>query len=592
MGASKKFPAIAQIWEQRRQCPYDPNSRSMKWRFEEAKRKETVEQKRSQWISSIRENISSLRLGNEQILVNIISKHLQSGPKASIEKWIEEEIDSSVAQAFLEGLQNYWSTIDLPLVGSEYLSKEIPWWTTLVLLAVDKWLLKHGDNWMGLPPLMRQKALIAGLWELNKVPEWYPALVDIEQPNAGELFAHVFDMEAESEDAFPRLANNLRNQGHHVAIRQIVFKYLNEHKNLHIQVALPMLQCVMADRFSDPEAGHLWEIALARFERGDEQDALRYFAALWRFHPDRVWKWLDEQYLGKGEERRSRFDKWISAIEDIDLSGLYHALPVWVDEKTLISMLPDLYVTYPPETDPTLEEFNTGNHDIQRRFNLGHLRSNTRMRILESGLDVAGDALKRLLDTTEIQPYRDSLLDALDTWRRSHAARSWIPLTPEQLWRVLTNSHTPVQNSADFFDLAYEILNEIRADIEKGEIPIRNLLWDKRSDTGIEPKDERALQILIANEIKKHPTVINQRLVSGRELEVGGNFPDIFITCILPDNRRSKIYIEVKRQQSGELLDAPSSQLAQKYIKDPEARYGFYLVGWYGEGRYKVSKNI
>jgi hypothetical protein len=507
----------------------------------------------------------------------------------SIEKWIEKEIDSGTVDAFLEGLQNYWAKINLPQIDSEYLSNKIPWWTTLVLLAVGKWFSQHGEDWMGLPQAMRQKALMAGLWIVSGIPDWYPAMIEIERPYAEELFTHVFDMEAESEDPFPRLANHLRDQGHHALIRQLVFKYVVEHKNLRIQVALPMLQCVMTEKFSDPEAQSLWEIALARYKDGDEQGALRYFAALWRFRPDQVWKWLDEEYLKKAEERRSRFDKWISAIEDISLSGLYHALPVWVDEKTLISMLPDLYFTYPPETDPSLEEFNTGDHDVQRRFNLGHLRSNTRMRIAESGLEVAGDALKRLLDTTEIQAYRDNLLDALDTWRRSHAARSWIPLTPEQLWCVLTKGFMPVQNGADFFELAYEIIKEIQLDIEKGEIPLKSLLWCKNKN-GWKPQDESALQILLAEKIRNHPMVVNQRLVSGRELEVGGNFPDIFITCILPNNKRSKMYIEVKRQQHQKLLDAPRNQLAQKYLKDPEARYGFYTVGWYGKGEYGVSQ--
>ena len=118
---------------------------------------------------------------------------------------------------------------------------------------------------------------------------------------------------------------------------------------------------------------------------------------------------------------------------------------------------------------------------------------------------------------------------------------------------------------------------------------MKSLLWCE-NNTGWKAQDESALQIILAEKIRNHPIVINQRLVSGRELEVGGNFPDIFITCILPSNKRSKIYIEVKRQQSRELLDAPSNQLAQKYLKDPEARYGLYLVGWYGKGRYSVSK--
>ena len=586
---SKDFPLIRQIWEQRRQCHYDPNSRSMKRRLENAKRKEIVEQRRSQWINVIKGNISSLRLGKEQLLVNIISKHLQSGAKAPIEKWIEEEIDSSIAQAFLEGLQNYWATITLPQIDSEYLSNEIPWWTRLVLLAVDKWFSEHGEEWVSLPQAMRQKALIAGLWQLNEFPDWYPPIISIEALYARNLFFQVLDMEAKSEDLFPRFANRLRNQGHHVVVRQIAFEYLIEHKNLHIQVALPMLRCIMAERFSDPEAQYLWEIALGRYEGGDEQGALRYLAAVWRFCPDQVWKWLNEQYLGIGEERKIRFDRWISAIEDINSNGLYHALPVWVDEKSLLSMLPDLYFTYPIETDPSIEEFNIGDHNIQRRSNLGHIRYNTLMRIAESGLDFGANNIKTLLDISEMQPYRDSLLHAMDIWRRSHAARTWVPLAPEQLWRVLTKGFLPVQNDADLFELVYEVLKEIQADIEKGEIPIKALLWYK-NNTGWKPQDESALQILLAEKIRNHPIVLNKHLVSGRELEVGGNFPDIFITCILPSNKRSKIYIEVKLQQSSKLLDSPSNQLAQKYLKDPEVRYGFYLVGWYGKERYSASK--
>jgi len=146
---SKNFPAIGRIWEQRKQIPYDPNSRSMKWRFEEAKRKETLERKRSQWINFIRESINSLRLGDKNLLITLYSKHSREGSDVSIEKWIEKEIDSDTVDAFLEGLQNYWAKINLPQIDSEYLSNKIPWWTTLVLLAVGKWFSQHGEDWMG-----------------------------------------------------------------------------------------------------------------------------------------------------------------------------------------------------------------------------------------------------------------------------------------------------------------------------------------------------------------------------------------------------------------------------------------------------------
>ena len=236
-----------------------------------------------------------------------------------------------------------------------------------------------------------------------------------------------------------------------------------------------------------------------------------------------------------------------------------------------------------------MEEFNSGDHAIQRRTNLGYLRNNTLQRLAESGLDIVGKTLGELLCNPALQQYRDSLLYFMDIWRRAHADHSWKPLTPEQLWCVLTEGVRPVQTPADLFALVCEMLDEIRADIEKGEIPLKELLWQKNEDAW-EPREERALQILLADKIRGHPTIRNQRIVSGRELEVGGNHPDTFITCILPTGERAKVYIEVKRQQNEKLLDAPRDQLAEKYLKDPEARYGVYLVGWYGKDRYRVSK--
>ena len=348
---SDRFPTVAHLWERDKICPYDPNS--MKWRFKNAEWKRQEEEKRTRWKNFIRENVSSIREGNEKLLIKLFSDHSFGKPNTPIDKWIEEEeINPSVAQAFFEGLWNYWSNNDPPDIESIYLTNHVPWWSILVLLAVGEWVSHHGEDWTSLPNAMRQKALIAGLWELNKIPDWYPTLVLLEQTFAEQLFIRVFDMEAGSSDIYPRLANNLRNQGLHSVIRPMLFQYLVSHQNLRIQVALPMLQCVTAEGLSNSEADCLWEISLARYQGGDAPGALKYLASLWRFQPEQVWKWLNENHLAANETRKSHFDEWISAIEDVYLGALYHGWPGWVDEKTLLEMLPDLYVSYPPEDRP------------------------------------------------------------------------------------------------------------------------------------------------------------------------------------------------------------------------------------------------
>jgi len=50
----------------------------------------------------------------------------------------------------------------------------------------------------------------------------------------------------------------------------------------------------------------------------------------------------------------------------------------------------------------------------------------------------------------------------------------------------------------------------------------------------------------------------------------------------LPNGLQLHIPCEVKRAHAQDLWSAPVDQLAKRYMREPEVRYGFYLVGWYG----------
>jgi hypothetical protein len=577
------------IWEQNKMCPYDPASDSQRMHIDNAKDKIKRDHEWSNWVDSIRDNINSLRTGEFRLLKEIdYQHHFKKASNVSIEKWVKEEFDDSVAKAFTEGLHSYWLSAEPPDLETIYLTNTVPWFSIFVMLAVDSWHTRGQLDWAATSRTMRQKALIAGLWNLNRFPDWYSDATNNEQEYVEKLFLRLLDMEARSNDRYPRLANLLDDYGEYSLFREIAYQYLQSNPKLRIEVALPLLKCIMTQGLSYAEADELWSQAVIRFGAGDINGSLVYFAVLWRYYPMWVWPWIEQKYLGYNESRKANFDKWMSTLERVHLSR-HSSWPDWVSEKTLVDLLPDLYTTYPPKKDPSVREFNTGDNDVKRRSDLGHMRINAFTKLAESGSDYSGSIIRNLLDNPSMGGDRTSLLNFMDVWRTAHAKRTWKPLKPHELWEVLEKEARPVRTHGELFTVVCEVLDDIANEIKNGEVPIKELLWQKKGAKLI-PRAERLLQILVADKIKGHQIIRNKRLVSGREIEVAGNFPDIFISCILPNEMRSKVYIEVKRQQNNELLNSMDNQLAKKYLQEPEAKHGVFLVGWFGPRRYGVSK--
>jgi hypothetical protein len=265
-------------------------------------------------------------------------------------------------------------------------------------------------------------------------------------------------------------------------------------------------------------------------------------------------------------------------------------------------------------THPTLaEEFNSGTDEQQQRRFRAVLRNNTLHKVAKCGEIFVKNALNEMLTDyqkyPQMKPYCDDLCHALEQWKHAHAEHSWTPLKSDELWEVLEKNAHLVQTHKDLFDLVCEIITDVKNEISRGEANLKALLWDKKDKNETKengknetkenwkPAIEKKLQIITANEIKKHPILQNQHIVVGRELEVGGNHSDIFITGIFPNGERAKVHIEIKCQQYYEkpddnLLTAIREQLAKKYLGDSEARYGIYLVGWYGTQFKGINKKL
>jgi len=181
-------------------------------------------------------------------------------------------------------------------------------------------------------------------------------------------------------------------------------------------------------------------------------------------------------------------------------------------------------------------------------------------------------------------------------WKGRRAKSAWVALKPEDVKRVLREGLQPVRSPEELFKLVCELIEHIRSDIEGGEEDIRSILWD-----GDNPKVETEFQKMIARDLRQSIEANKHKIVSGRELEVAGNRPDIFTTCILPGEKRARVFLEMKRQQfyektkgcdASDVISSIRTQLIEKYLVDAETSYGIYIVGWYGQeyfGSYKTK---
>jgi len=213
-----------------------------------------------------------------------------------------------------------------------------------------------------------------------------------------------------------------------------------------------------------------------------------------------------------------------------------------------------------------------------QRHNRGCLRDNSFQFLADSGDDKAGQYLTGFLSEDWAQTRRDWIFHSIEQWQKKNAEGRWIPLLPEDISRILSENAIPIRTADELFAFCSKLLEEIRNDIERGDASIKRLLWN---DDGT-PKQETDFQRLVFDKLKGARSKYSHRIIAGREIDVAGNFPDIFISIALPSGQMARVFIEMKRQQHNEVVGAIEEQLVSKYLADADTFHGIYLVGWYG----------
>lgn len=583
---SNKNQIINELWNRDRQCSLD--SEHAKWERESAQRKKEEKEKHEKIVQDAFNNIEKIRSGDENWLVGLSNySSKKTGGTFALTKShvdpVEKVFGQKVSEAFLEGLIIYWHNAKLPKISEYYLTNSMPWSVILVLQAIDSW---YGDNkvdWSTLSTSLKQTALQAGLSELNAFPHWYPDLVKKEESSSRELWLEILELEKDSTIEYPHLANLLFYNRDFEPCRNVGIEYLKSHPDIRIEVAKPLIKSALSENRSESILDFLQVQGIGRINIAKEKDGLIFLAAAWRYRAKDIWDWIEKNYLAVSENRANAFMRWILAIEEIHPDFHNDIWPAWAKEEVLLSMLPDFLALKLPE----LPHEGTVTGPMQTRFLLNDCLN----KIAESGSIKVIRGIISLLNRPDMTRHRNLLLHILERCRKANPRDVWVPLSPKELWEFIERDKRPVRNHKELFDLALEIVNEIKADIQSGDVNLRAVFWrdDIPKKNRQKPRKEETFQIIIFDKIKNHP--LTKKIFGFRDIKItGGNRPDIAIVCKNPKGEVIKVYIEMKRQCHDELITAIKEQLADKYLLDPEARFGIYLVGWFGKEYYGKSQ--
>lgn len=449
-----------------------------------------------------------------------------------------------------------------------------------MLQAIDAWN-NSNQNWIDISGDLRKKALQAGLSELNKLPKWYLDLVTAELDTAESLWLCVLDLEAQYEVDYPHLANALSHKKDFFLCQKVAKEYLLVNLFSHIKVVKPLLRAILLPDIDDNFLDFLFQQVSNSADWNVVDQNLHFWAAIWRYRPDRIWSWIESIYLEPSDDRAKSFTKWIMEIESTHDEMDSHHWPAWSKSDTLLKMLPDFIKLNLSESS-----IGVASEPVTMRY----LRHDLAENLAESGdLKIAKQIID-LLEKDEIEPFRNILLNTLDRIKENYPKNIWIPLTPKGLWDYIEKDKHPIRNHEELFLLIKEMIEDIKLQIEGGEGNLKRLFWRDPKSKGdpLEPNVEENFQIIISNEIKKHP--LAKKIIGVREIEIsGGNEPDITIFYKTETGENIKLYIEMKRQMHQKLFAAIRTQLADKYLIDPDSKYGIYLVSWYGPKYYGPS---
>ncbi|RME40199.1 MAG: hypothetical protein D6794_02625, partial [Deltaproteobacteria bacterium] len=411
----------------------------------------------------------------------------------------------------------------------------------------------------------------------NDLPDWFFDAVEFERDWALDYCLEVLGEEAKGGKEYWKLPHLFSGRGNKPFVREVCEAFILNQASIPLQGLRQLLRVLAEGGMTETMQDLCILRARTLHTSGEEDAAMLYAAAVFKIRQQTVWNWVVQQVL-IGNERVEKFRRWLNSLESMhahfDFNGHW---PAWMETDVVAAMVPWMFEAFPPEND--VESNGVISGEILRRHQMGQMRDNAFLFIADSGEERAGQHLKGFLSEQWSVARRSLILHSLDHWKEKYAEGRWHPLAPSELIRVLNENAVPIRSAEDLYAFCGKALEEVRLDIERGEASIRSLLWN---DDG-SPKDETAFQRLVFDKLRGVMARYQHRIVAGREIDIAGNFPDIFVSVVLPSGQQARVFIEMKRQQHDGVVRAIQDQLIDKYLTDVETSHGIYLVGWYGE---------
>jgi hypothetical protein len=590
-----RYPSLSSLWELHKVCPITKAMMGWKWKQlgEEKKTKRDGEN----LMARFHQHIDDIRQNKEE-WVRHVACWIYNGIRGEGDNESRfQKLGKEVQGAFKQGLIVHWQESATPDLSIWQGSRQYPSWIELILMAVDDWLNNDG-SWDLLEPEMRRKAIIAAFSGTGDIPAWFFNMVALENNWAKEMFCAELKREDVVDSGHIRLLNSFSGFIEEPFVLDLITDFLKKNSKSGYQMIKQLLRLLCDSANEHPADNelldYLWKEGLRRIDEGEYKEALLFSAVVFRYRQMEIWNTLDQVYLDY-DDRPQRFIEWLNAIEDVHLRFRFEGhWPAWIKEEAIAAMIPDMFNTYSPVSDP---DFLAGNQDGFYRVDMGRLRDNALSVLAESGTVFSGEVLFSLLDASFVDDSKKSWVwHNIDLWKSKRAQKAWIPLNPEDVIKVIYQGHDSIRSPEELFKFVCELLEGIRKDIESGEEGLQKLLWN-----GDTPKIEKEFQSLLGFLLRKEIDARRLNIVSGRELDIKDNFPDLFTTCILPDGTRSRVFLEMKRQQFYEkkqghdastVLTSIKTQLIDKYLADADTSHGVYIVGWYGMdyfGSYKTK---
>jgi hypothetical protein len=582
------FKECGNEWKRFLITPIDREERT--FTRELASRKKEEKKRREENRAAARKNVPKIRTGALNWLTFFSSSMAQKSheyfehPNFSI---LDSEFGSAVSAAAQQGYSQAWRNISrasLEEIVQRINTNQVPWIAVVYSHAIEaEWASKRVD-WSEVGDRQLKTAALIAIGYYESLPEWFESLYLSREAKVKEIMNDLMETEVNSESSHTRLCSKIR---YSKILKSELVDYLCRFFLSHpVPKNQYVLETMLNGVIQQPRARAVTSVGEHARKHwctylASRSKPIMYpmvlLAAWWYLDWHTAWRFLVEEVL-VGRSWKRRVAHFMGAVSRVCTTHeLPHEWPPGISTDASAALVPYLYLVVPPAKDPDTR----GVHIVDASRHLVRLRDIIVNRVAGGKASIVRDAFLGWASNLIFSYHKDWFLNVLDDIERKITDESWQPATPDHIRRVITGNARIVRNTADLNTLLVDICeNELRERLAD-DASIVPLLWERAKRAGRRPRNEKVLQVVLANQLKfllhSKPTVF------AREPELfDEKKPEFRISSLLPDNKSVHIPIEVKQAFSKQVWSAPSKQLVEKYMRQPSVNFGAYFVGWYG----------